>query len=254
MLLSAVVLPATACDSFLDVNDNPNAPEVVNPNLLLAPMVHWIAVSEQFDGRFVGRYTQQWTLPPTTVGGTPSTWDRMGYDPGSDNAAQLYRDVYWNFGNNLTDMIKLAEAEERWDLAGVGHLLRGWGWLKLTNLHGELIVSQAFTPDKFNFDFDTQEYAYEETFRLLDKAIEYLQRTDGNISPTYLAVGDKLFNGDVSRWLKFAYGLQAMALNQFSNKSTYDPAAGIPLRLTAKGHRVGDVTLGLGTPCRSIQS
>ena len=105
----------TSCKDFLDVNKNPNAPETVSANLYLAPMLHWLSPSPQFDGRFVGRYTQEWSLAngQTAI----STWDRMGYDPASDNGAQQWRDVYWTLGQNLVDMINKAEAEQRWDLA-----------------------------------------------------------------------------------------------------------------------------------------
>ena len=40
----------------------------------------------------------------------------MGYDPGSDNGAEQWRDVYWTFGQNLVDMMNKAEAEQRWDM------------------------------------------------------------------------------------------------------------------------------------------
>ncbi|HEY0810481.1 MAG TPA: SusD/RagB family nutrient-binding outer membrane lipoprotein [Longimicrobiales bacterium] len=215
----------TACEDFLDVNDNPNAPQVTSPNNYLAPMLHHVATAEQFDGRFIGRMAQEWVTPPTTVGGTPGIWERHGYDRTSDNAAQIYRDVYWNFGFNLIDMMNLATEQERWDLVGIGLTLKGWGWLKLTMLHGEIIVKEAFTPDQFRFPFDTQEDAYNEALRLLDSAIVTLQRTDGTLDPVYVAVGDKVFNGNRASWLKFAYGLKAMALNHFSNKSTYNPQA-----------------------------
>ena len=51
---------------FLDVNTNPNAPQVVSANLYLPPMIHWMVTSPQFDGRFIGRYTQEWMLPSVT--------------------------------------------------------------------------------------------------------------------------------------------------------------------------------------------
>jgi hypothetical protein len=226
VLVTGLALGTTACDEFLDVNNNPNAPDRTAANNYLAPMLHWLATAEQFDGRFIGRYTQQWIVPPATLTGLPGNWERMGYDPTSDNGAQVYRDVYWSLGFNLTDMIRQSEDEQRWDVAGIGYVLRAWGWLKLTNLHGEIIIQEAFTPDKFRFAFDTQEYAYQEVLRLLDKGIELLARTDGNSNPAYVAVGDKMFNGDPVRWTKFAWGLKAMALNHASNKSNYD-AAGV---------------------------
>lgn len=225
--LVAVVMASTGCENFLDVNDNPNAPETVTANLYLPPMLHWMATAPQFDGRFIGRYTEQWVLPHTS--GTPNIWSRMGYDRGSDNAAQLWRDVYWTMGQNLVDLMNLAEAEERWDVLGVGYILKAWGWLTLTTLHGEIIIEQAFDVTRFQFDYDSQELAYQEVLRLLDEAIANLQRDDGAVDAGYLAVGDKVYDGDRTQWLKFAYGLKAMTLNHFSNKGSYDPAQVIAL-------------------------
>ncbi|MEN9507475.1 MAG: hypothetical protein RLZZ621_38 [Gemmatimonadota bacterium] len=213
---------AAGCQNFLDVNENPNAPQTVSPNLYLPPILHWVATSEQFDGRFIGRYTQNWTLPSGSAA-TPSTWDRMGYDPTSDNGGQLWRDVYWSIGQNLVDLMTKAEAEERWDLLGIGYAIKAWGWLKVTDVHGELIIKQAFDQTRFQFDYDTQEYAYQETIRLLDEAIKNLQRNDGAVSQSYLARYDRIYGGDRTKWLKFAYGLKAMTLNHFSNKSSYKP-------------------------------
>ena len=223
-VIAVLALGSTGCKDFLDVNTNPNAPTATSANNYLPPMIWWLVTSEQYDGRFVGRYNQMWTVPGT-ASASLGTWDRMGYDPGSDNAAELYRDVYWNLGINLSNMISQSEAEKRWDLAGVGYVLRGWGWLKLTDMHGDIIVTDAFTPDQYEFPFDSQDSVYKVVFKMLDKGIEDLQRTDGIRDAAYIGQRDALFNGDATKWLKYAYALKAMALNQFSNKSTYDPAA-----------------------------
>ena len=220
-LLVAVLSLANGCTNFLDVNTNPNAPERVSANLYLSPMLHWMVTSPQFDARFVGRYAQEWTL----TGGSLSTWDRMGYDPSSDNGAQQWRDVYWSLGQNLIDMNTKAEAEQRWDLLGVGYVLKAWGWQVLTDLHGEIIVKEAIDQTKFSFNYDSQDYAYQEVKRLLDSAIVLLQRSDGAVDPVYLAKTDKIYGGDRSKWLKLAYGRLALNLNHYSNKASYAPAA-----------------------------
>jgi hypothetical protein len=219
-VLASLLALSTSCKDFLDVNTNPNAPQAVSANLYLAPMLHWMVTSPQFDGRFVARYTQQWTAVSTSV----TTWDRMGYDPSSDNGAQQWRDVYWSLGQNLVDMTQKSEAEERWDLLGVAKILKAWGWLVLTDLHGEIIVKEAINQSTFSFNYDTQEYAYQEVFKLIEEAITNLQRTDGAVDAGYMARGDKIYNGDRTKWLKFAYGLKAIALNHFSNKAAYKPA------------------------------
>ncbi len=221
LCLTVLLISTSGCEKYLDVNTNPNAPEEAASNLYLAPMLHWMVTSPQFEGRFVGRYTQNWYLPATIL----TTWDRQGYDPSSDNGAQLWRDVYWSLGKNLVDMTNKAEAEKRYDLLGVAYILKAWGWQSLTDLHGEIIINEAFDLSKSTFKFDSQEFAYQEVQRLLNLAITTLQRTDGVNDATYLAIGDKIYNGDKTKWLKFAYGLLAMNLNHFSNKSTYNPDA-----------------------------
>jgi hypothetical protein len=104
-------------------------------------------------------------------------------------------------------------------------ILKAWGWQELTDLHGEIIVKEAIDQSKFAFNYDTQEYAYQEVKLLLDSAIVLLNRTDGAVDQAYLAKGDKIYNGDRTKWLKLAYGMLAIHLNHYSNKASYDPAA-----------------------------
>lgn len=208
-----------ACENFLDVNTNPNAPQEVAANLYLPPMIHWMVMTPHWDGRFTSVYTQQFAT--TTI----SNWSRMGYVPGSDAGGEHWRTVYWVFGQNLIDMMEIAQRERRWDILGVGYVLKAWGWAQGASLHGEMIVSEAFDQTKFDFKYDSEEYVWQEALRMLDSAIVYLQRTDGAVDATYLARGDRLYSGDRTKWLKFAYGLRAMTLNAFSNKSSYNPAA-----------------------------
>jgi hypothetical protein len=223
VLLAGGLVVAASCQSFLDVNNNPNGPDIVTANLYLPPMLHWMVADEQWDGRYIGDYVQNWYRP--TVGAF-NRWDQMGFDPGSDNGAETWRDVYWSFGQGLIDMNTKAEAEQRWDLLGVGMMLKGWGWMQLAGLHGDIIVKEAIDQTRFSFDYDTEEYALQEARKLLDSSIVLLQRTDGAVDATYLGRTDHIYNGDRVKWLKFVHGLRAMLENRYSNKtSLYDPAA-----------------------------
>lgn len=222
-LLVGFLSLTSGCNNFLDVNTNPNAPETVTANLYLPPMLHWLVTSPQFDGRFVGHYTQEWISTSTNLS-PASTWGRMGYDPGSDNGAQQWRDVYWSLGQNLIDMNTKAAAEQRWDLLGVGLILKAWGWQVLTDLHGEIIIKEAIDQSRTAFDYDSQDFAYQEVKRLLDSAIVLLRKTDGAVDPVYLGRGDRIYNGDRTKWLKLAHGLLALNLNHYSNKAAYAPA------------------------------
>jgi SusD/RagB-like outer membrane lipoprotein len=248
-LLICVLAFSAGCNDFLDVNTNPNGPQTVTANLYLAPMLHWMVTSPQLDGRYVGHYAQEW-YSTTTNATPPQTWGRMGYDPGNDNGAQQWRDVYWSLGQNLIDMNTKAEAEKRWDLLGVGLILKAWGWQVLTDLHGEIIVKEAIDQSRTKFDYDTQQYAYEEVQRLLDSAIVLLQHTDDAVDARYLAVGDHIYNGDRSKWLKLAYGMLALNLNHYSNKTSYNPARVIRLVDSSFTSNADDALLPY--PCTSV--
>jgi hypothetical protein len=231
IIAAATVIAASACNTsdYLNVNTNPNAPQTVTANLYLPPMEHWMVTAPQYDGRYVGHYAQEWFSTSTStnsLGLTPmGAWGKHGYDPGSDNAAEQWRDVYWSLGQNLIDMNTKAQAEKRWDLLGVGIFMKAWGWLVLTDLHGDIIVKEAIDQSRFAFDYDPQDYAYGEVKRLLDSSIVLLQRTDDAVDATYLGKGDKIYNGDRAKWLKLAYGFRALMLNHYSNKAAYDPSA-----------------------------
>jgi len=218
--LVTVAIVAGGCTDWLSVNTNPNGPQSVSANLYLAPMLHWLVTSPQYDGRYVGRYAQEWTLSGVVSSMTSPTvvWDRMGYTAGSDNGAQQWRDVYWSLGQNLIDMNTKAQAEKRWDLLGVGLILKAWGWQVLTDLHGEIIIKEAFDVTRTEFDYDTQPYAYQTVLSLLDSAIVLLNDTAGAVDQNYLAVGDHIYRGNRLKWLKFAHGMKALVLNHFSDK------------------------------------
>jgi hypothetical protein len=218
-LVVAGALGLTAsCQDFLDVNTNPNAPEVVAANLYLAPLEHWLATTSAWDGRPISQYTQMLTQSGLT------TYDAQGPNINTDVGGEMWKTVYFNFGQNLIDMMTKAEAEKRWDILGVGYTMKAYGWLQLASTHGEGIVKEAFNQSTFSFDYDSEEYVYQEAQKMLDSAVFYLGKTDGAVDATFMARGDKMYNGDRVKWLKFAHGLYALMLNHYSNKSAYDPA------------------------------
>src|SRR5690348_10315982 len=79
VLLAGMVGVSAGCSDYLDVNTNPNAPQSVEAYLYLPPAEHWSVTGEQYDGRYIGRYAQEWVVPGKSLG----TYERMGYFPGS---------------------------------------------------------------------------------------------------------------------------------------------------------------------------
>lgn len=213
------LVASMGCKKWLDVNKNPNGPEETAANLYLGPMLYYVLQSEQWDGMFVGQYTQNWSHIEEK-----NFWDTMGFrPPPRDDGGETWKLTYYFLGKNLEDMMRLAEAEKRWDVLGVGYVLKALGFQRSTDLYGELVIKQMGETERTSFDYDSQEYAYEEVRRLLNLAIENLQKTDGAVSTSYLAKGDNVYNGVKEKWLKFTYGMLALNLSHLTNgKPGYD--------------------------------
>ncbi|GAB4032505.1 SusD/RagB family nutrient-binding outer membrane lipoprotein [Spirosoma gilvum] len=216
LLLSLITM--SSCDKYLDINRDPSNPQIAEGYVLLPPMFAQMAFGEQFDSRFIGKYVQNWS--EATVN---NNWDRMGYDAGSDNAGMIWRMNYWNLGQNIQLMLDDAKAKQKWDYSGVAKAIFAWSWQTTTDYHGEIVLKEAFEPNRYVFDYDTQEEVYAYVKQLANDALTDLNRTDGAVSQASLARGDLVYGGDRSKWIKFAYGVLARNAHHTSNKASYNP-------------------------------
>ncbi len=218
ILAAFMLLFANGCDDYLDINYDPSNPQVAEGFALLPPMLANMVRGETFDTRYVGQYIQNWNWIAAN-----NVWDQHGYAPGSDAAGEKWRQHYWAIGRNIELMIEQATPKEQWDYIGVGKSIRAWSWQSSTDVYGEMILSQIFEPNRYVFDYDTQDLIYEEVKRVALEAISDLQRTDGGVSQAGLARGDLVYAGNREKWIKFTYGVLARNAHHISNKSSYNP-------------------------------
>jgi hypothetical protein len=209
-----------------DAYQNPNADVRVAPEELLPQIISSMAANYQGHGplndiRYIGAYVQNWQFANTL-----SNFDRMGYtNSAADVAQSTWRMHYYDIGQNNQRMIQWATEEEKWDYAGVGKAIEAWSWLTLTDYYDNVILTDAFNTSKITFTYNTQPEVYDYVKKLSYEALDFLNRTGGNASQANLAKGDAfLYNGDVNKWKKFAYGVLARVHNRYSNKtSLYKP-------------------------------
>jgi hypothetical protein len=218
--VTLITLFITACnrDEIADVNVNPSFPTVVEPIYLLPQIDAQMGISLQFDARFLGRYVQYFSA---TASG--NQWDQYGYQAASDNCGETWKMAYYSLGLNVSNVISTAETAQRYDIQGMGKVIKGWSWQAATDMHSNLIkFDQVFT-QRLTFDYGTQQEAYAEVERLALEGIADMERTDGKSDPNYTKKGDLIYAGDKSKWIKFAYGLLARNANNLSNKASYNP-------------------------------
>lgn len=228
-MVSAIVLLGSCSKKIDDAFLNPNATTRVPVETLLPGIIGNMVGSSSaqgssygtaFDGLYVGRYVNFWANNTTNY-----QYDRLS---GATGASDLFGSVwamhYYGMGQNLGRMIDWAAEEEKWDYVGVGHAIRAWSWYTLTTTYGEAILKQAFDPSRLVFDYDSQEEIFAEVRRQCHLALVNLNRTDGAVSQTNLALGDQYFNGgDVNKWKKFVYAVLARSFH-LTNKANYTTA------------------------------
>lgn len=212
-LIGAVALFMSSCKDFLNINTDPSVPQKVGSSTLLAPMYSQMVRGETFDTRYFGLYSQMFA-----VSSTGDTWERHGYVTGSDAAGEKWRSHYWSIGKNVDLVIADGLESSSYDLVGAAKAIRAWSWQSSTDVYNEMILTQAWEPNRYVFDFDTQDKIYAEVVRLSNEALADLDKGGAK-----LKVGDIVYGGDVAKWKKFINGNLARNANHLSNKSTYKP-------------------------------
>ena len=226
--LICIVFALSCTKKIDDAYLNPNSPVIVPIESILPGVIGGFTAffssagtgyGVQGDGILLGRYIQYWG---TQTNG--ELYGQMGFPGGtsSDATGGLWAAVYYGHGGNVNRIIEWGAEQQKWDYVGVGYAIRAWGWLELTNVYSDAILKEAFNTSLSQFHYDTQPEFYDSCRVICHRALSYLSRTDGAVSQANLALGDAyFFNGDVSKWKKFVYGILARSFINLSAKSDF---------------------------------
>lgn len=216
-----IVLSGLSCKKYLDeAYENPNAyiPGSVPPELVLPSIINNMHRGPAFDSRGIGPVIQYFSRTATG-----DNWERHGYTAGSDFGGDIWRMHYWNFGHNTLDMIRDGMTKGNYDYAAIAFTVMAWGWLQLTDYHGEVILEQAFDKTRLQFDYDLQEEVYPHALKIIDSAIYAFNLAGNTPSATLPAADEYLYQGNLEKWKRFAYGVKAKIFHRYWNKADYKP-------------------------------
>lgn len=214
ILLAATVFSFTACEKYLDVNKNMDAPDEVEAGLYLAGIL----------SAYQGFYWDIRALGPLSQMMGSSSYSNFAvnyYSSGSDAGGELWRMTYWLQGMNLENMINQAIENEQWTLAGIGYACKAFSWDCIAKYHADAPVLQVFEPGRLVFDYDYEYTVMEKSREWAETAIEYLEKEDNSNYGTYLSKGDLVYHGDKAKWLKFAHSVIVTDLACLTNKKDF---------------------------------
>jgi len=220
IILSALVISITSCKKWLDVNVDPATPQNTKAEYMLSPILFQMANNTATDYRVIFKYTQDMVGQDATT--FTLNWEKHGYQSASDVGGSMWRMVYVNFGLNLEDMIKDAEATNKWTYAGIGYAVKAWGLQLLTDAHGPVVLDEAFT-NRLKFRYQDQNEVYDKVKFYGLKALECFQKTDAQGTQALLesVSGDQIYRGDKAKWRKFVYGMFAQQYGHLVNKPEF---------------------------------
>jgi len=206
-----------SCSDYLNVNNNVDTPDEVVPNLRLAPILCGF-VSNYYDLRSVGCIDQYFSGNGT---GGLTFGASMSY-PAATDYAEVWKMVYYEWGQNLEDMINQAKTQKQPLYAGIGLALKAYGWYELTSIHGDAPCKEFLDPGRTVFDYDSQEYILSQSRLWAQQAIAILSAPDVTTYPASITSTDLMYKGDRTKWLKFAYGVLAKNYMTMSSTTTID--------------------------------
>ena len=202
-----------SCSDYLNVNKNVDTPDWVQPNLRLAPVLSGF-VSNYYDMRTVGSIMQY-----LNGSGTASTYGASMSFSAATDLAEVWKMVYYEWGQNVEDMINDGKRLNQPFYSGIGLALKAYGWYELTSIHGEAPCKEFLDPGRTVFDYDSQEYIFSQSRSWAKQAIAILSVPDATTYPAALTSNDLMYKGDRTKWLKFAWGVLAKNYMTLSMKN-----------------------------------
>jgi Tfp pilus assembly protein PilX len=222
-IISALLLfiSATGCKKYLDINTNPSVPQVASAELLLPPIIYQMTNGTAQDYRIVWKMTQDMVSVNTATASI--VWEQHGFPLQSDVGGVIWRMTYADLGLNLENMINDAVANQKYEYAGIGYAVKAWAYQMTTDMHGPIILDEAFDPTRLRFPYRDQPEVYAKVREWGNTAIKYLNMTSPVSQAATLAgpSGDYMYKGNKEKWKKFVYALFALQYSHLINKPEF---------------------------------
>ncbi|MDP4238709.1 MAG: SusD/RagB family nutrient-binding outer membrane lipoprotein [Bacteroidota bacterium] len=229
LMLFFILTSLVGCNSWLDVNKDPNNPQDV-PMALLLPTVEFNAVNVVTAGSATGGlgedlgvYTHQLTT-------------RENANVYNANGNEYFIGQSWDYMYNLTlqncDVIidKAIKTNASY-YAGIGLIIKAYMFSQYVDVFGDIPFSQANKKSSGILypRFDKSADIYPQLIALLDSGIVQMKKAKPAITP---GADDLIFGGEASNWIKTANTIKLKLYTQTYAQKGVDKAA-LKTKITA---------------------
>lgn len=203
----AISLVVTSCDSYLDINTNPNQPQAgqVTSSMIMPAVEMNLASSYGNFMRIAGGYhAQQYAQQFGTSNYVDYSAFYMSPVRSSGNYTQLMQRVL----ANAQTIIEKSAAEQDWGTHLAATTLRAFTFAALVDCYGEVPYAEAFNQNNTSPHFDSGKTIYAGVIAELDAALAKATKKD-QVCNNFLYPGQ---NAEV--WIQFANSLKLRLLTR----------------------------------------
>ena len=202
-IISAIVLglATTSCDSYLDINQDPNSPAESNMTTdILMPGVEMNLAGSYGDflritgGYYAQHYAQDF--------GTSNYLDYSQFKMSATRSSSTYTQLNSRTLKNIQTILELAKKNEEWGTYLAATTLRAFTYQALVDCYGELPYSEAFTSGITSPKYDNGQDIYAGILKELNDALAKVNGTE-RVATNFLFPGKT-----AESWIQFANALK----------------------------------------------
>ncbi|MBR2237601.1 MAG: SusD/RagB family nutrient-binding outer membrane lipoprotein [Prevotella sp.] len=202
-IISTIVLGlgTTACDSYLDINQDPNSPAESNmtTSIMLPAAEMNLAGSYGDFMRITGGYYAQHYAQTF---GTSNYLDYSQFKMSATRSSGTYTQLNSRVLKNLETIRSLAKEKEEWGSYLAATTLRAFTYQALVDCYGEVPYSEAFNVSNTSPKYDDGADIYAGILAELNEALEKAQAAD-QVATNFLFPGET-----AGSWIQFANALK----------------------------------------------
>lgn len=212
--LAAAGLMLSSCDSYFDINQNPNQPSAsdVTSNMIMPAVEMNLASSYGDFMRIVGGYHAQHYAQEF---GTSNYVDYSAFYMSATRSSSTYTQLMQRVISNAQTIIEKSEAAEDWGTLLAATTLRAFTFEALVDCYGEIPYSEALTA--------ATSPKYDDGADIYAGIIEELENAKSKASASNTVCTNFLYPGETAgNWIKFANSLMLRILTRESGVVNVD--------------------------------
>jgi len=247
-ILVVLLLLASCSDSYLDVNEDPNNPVTVSPDLILPVALNYSAITEERDrgqNHLGNMLMYNWSQSDGF------SWynDEFQYKV----TPSFYQQIFdYTYGSVLKQYhgLETLEGAEYGNYQAIAKIMKSLHFQILVDTYGDIPYSEALqrgsnpTPK-----YDDAQTVYESLMVELSNAIDLINATSSVTGALVPGDDDGIFGGDMDMWKTFANTVKLRMLvrqSDMSGRDGYIQAEFDKIAAEGSGFMNEDVTINIG--------